>query len=336
MKQTKVLGDRTNPITRKLLEQAGGDNLINKIIEEEEKDRISKFGDITGLEEIEFNARNLPIYKTLAFHPDGEHVLVSLSYDKAVSVCTFDRKDPSRGLRLHAGMRLADLSIAAFSPDGKYVATVTRNRILGLHGFYKSEMPSRSFRNLASIEVPSLAEIVAVHNDHHNSAVVHIAAVLDDNHIVMHEFDGKDIKEVQRIQLLNDIYDISFYQKGNFLALAEHSKKNSAIKFYYINLLKGLDMHKDYQNANPLYSIDFSPDNSYMAAGGADGISIFYLEQYYIPQINIGFEDMKRVVNKKSLGKINSVSFDPKGDYILALDGSNDARLFKILRAGGK
>jgi len=337
--ENKILG---NPEEKKviddLLKQAKADKLINGVIEEEEKDRISKFGDITGLEEIEFDTRNLPrIHKTLAFHPDGEHVLLSSSYKKAVSAYTFNREDPSRGLRLYAGMRLADLSVAAFSPDGRCVATVTGNHVLGLHRFYKNEMsPSRAFRSLASIEVPSLAEIVAVHNDHNNVAAVHIAVVLDDNHIVMYEFNGKDIKEVQRQQWFNtNIYDIAFYQKGKFLALAKQSKKNSAIEFHGINLLMGIDeMYKDYQNANPFYSIDFSLDNSYMAAGGVDGIAIFYLEQYPFPEINIGFKDIKRVVNRYSIGTINSVSFDPKGDYILALDGNNEARLLKILRAG--
>jgi len=43
MKQTEVLGDRTNPITRKLLEQAGRDKVIKKVIEgkEEEQEPLS-------------------------------------------------------------------------------------------------------------------------------------------------------------------------------------------------------------------------------------------------------------------------------------------------------
>ncbi len=39
MKQTKVLGDRTNPITRKLLEQAGQDKVIKKVIEGKEEEQ---------------------------------------------------------------------------------------------------------------------------------------------------------------------------------------------------------------------------------------------------------------------------------------------------------
>ncbi len=331
--KNQILGSQDKKNLRdELLKKAGEDDLVKRALRGEfrktellEDLTMLKPGDMIGLEEIEFDTGNIPrIHKTLAFHPDGNHVLMTSSYEKAVSVYNFDRKDPSRGLSLYAGMRFPELSIATFSPDGEYVATLTGNRlILGLHRFYKNEMsPARAFRSIASIEVPYQADSLTIHPDNK-----HI--VIGFNELfVNYEFNGKDIEEINRQPWHNRILDIALDPKERYIAIANKDEEDYSATTHRIYSVMRFEANPSHLiiSVPPLFSVDFSSDGEYLALGCKNAIDIIRLKG----------DNPILVTDKEITGDIYSVSFDPKGDYILALDGSNDARLFKILRKGRK
>jgi WD40 repeat protein len=226
---------------------------------------------------------------TLAFSPEGKY-LVKVGLDKTVRMWEVSsgrevmrlNNDTPHIVKLNK-LEPPNLSAVTFSPDGRYLATIT-------NGYLKSKQPSNDSKEASSVrvwEVNNGREVA-----HMNYDTSHVKSITfspdgrylatltsgddgptDSNVWLWETTSGRKIVRMQHIQdaeyltgYSNDVKTIAFSPDGRYLA-GTGSNKGKSIWVWEVTSGRGVAYmsHEDSVNA-----IAFSPDGKYLATASND------------------------------------------------------------------
>jgi WD40 repeat protein len=241
---------------------------------------------------------------TIAFSPDGKY-LVKVGLDKTVRIWAVSRgrevmrlKNDAPHTRKYNKLDLPNLSSITFSPDGRYLATIT-------NGYLKSKEPSSDSKEASSIRVWEVNS---------GREVAHI------------NYDSEHVKT------------ITFSPNGRYLATVtsgnteDNSESNVSLwettsgrKIAYMQFIADAEDLAGYPN--DLKTIAFSPDGRALAGTGSN-----WSKTTWVWEAVSG----RGVTYMSHEDSVNAIAFSPDGKYLATASNDKTARVWQIPNSSGR
>ncbi len=313
--ENQIIGDQEHGGIEELLKKAGKDKVVNEVVEGAKKPKVSSLGPIIAARPIE-KTRNFRKVKlrAVAYHPDSIHIVTG---DDSGDLRLFEF-DEDKGLMLQYSKSIIPAKLAgpqtvyglSFSPDGKYLATASADRMLRIFKTHPEFLSN---------------DVVPFINQEHEDIVYgvdfspdgkHIVTTCDDGYLRVFEFEGNDLKEVSKNEY--SAWGVAFAPNGIHLVIGS----GEDVRFLeFDNKISGSSSIIPFGIGKPIYGVDFSPDGKYVAVGSDDGADINRILDSYNLALHI--EHPKPVCG---------VAFSPDGKNLATVCNDCYLRIFELKR----